>query len=66
MLCYFLLYSKMNQLYIYIYPLFFGETVMQSEVNQKEKFKYPILMHINGILKNGKKKKKKKNGIDDR
>ena len=24
MLCKFLLYSKMNQLYIYIYPLFFG------------------------------------------
>ena len=24
MLCQFLLYSKMNQLYIYIYPLFFG------------------------------------------
>ena len=23
MLCYFLLYSKVNQLYVYIYPLFF-------------------------------------------
>ena len=24
MLCYFMLYSEVNQIYIYIYPLFFG------------------------------------------
>ena len=24
MLCYFLLYSKVNQIYMYIHPLFFG------------------------------------------
>ena len=29
------------------------ETVIQSEVNQKEKNKYRILMHICGIYKNG-------------
>ena len=29
------------------------ETVIQSEVSQKEKNKYCILMHIYGILKNG-------------
>ena len=29
------------------------ETVIQSEVNQKEKNKYRILMHICGIQKNG-------------
>ena len=28
------------------------ETVIQSEVNQKEKNKYHILMHIRGIQKN--------------
>ena len=29
------------------------ETVIQSEVSQKKKNKYHILMHICGILKNG-------------
>ena len=29
------------------------ESIIQSEVNQKEKDKYHILMHIYGILKNG-------------
>ena len=29
------------------------EPVIQSEVNQKEKNKYHILMHIYGIYKNG-------------
>ena len=29
------------------------EPIIQSEVNQKEKDKYCILMHINGIQKNG-------------
>ena len=29
------------------------ETVLQSEVSQKEKNKYHILMHICGIQKNG-------------
>ena len=29
------------------------ETVIQSEVSQKEKNKYHILTHICGILKNG-------------
>ena len=29
------------------------ESVIQSKVNQKEKNKYYILMHIYGILKNG-------------
>ena len=29
------------------------ETVIQSEVNQKEKNKYHILMHIRGIQENG-------------
>ena len=29
------------------------ETVIQSEVSQKEKNKYRILMHICGIQKNG-------------
>ena len=29
------------------------EPIMQSEVNQKEKDKYCILMHICGIQKNG-------------
>ena len=29
------------------------ETVIQSEVSQKEKNKYRILMHICGIEKNG-------------
>ena len=29
------------------------ETVIQSEVSQKEKNKYPILMHICEIYKNG-------------
>ena len=29
------------------------ETVIQSEVSQKEKNKYPMLMHICGIQKNG-------------
>ena len=29
------------------------ETVIQSEVSQKEKSKYRILMHICGIQKNG-------------
>ena len=29
------------------------ETVIQSEVSQKEKNRYPILTHICGIQKNG-------------
>ena len=29
------------------------ETVIQSEVSQKEKNKYRILTHIHGTLKNG-------------
>ena len=29
------------------------ETIMQSEIGQKEKNKYCILMHICGIQKNG-------------
>ena len=29
------------------------QTVIQSEVSQKEKNKYPILTHIYGIYKNG-------------
>jgi len=29
------------------------EHIIQSEVSQKEKGKYCILMHIHGILKNG-------------
>ena len=29
------------------------ETVIQSEVSQKKKNKYHILMHMCGILKNG-------------
>ena len=29
------------------------EPIIQSEVSQKEKGKYRILMHIYGILKNG-------------
>ena len=29
------------------------ETVMQSEVSQKEKNKYHILMHLCGLQKNG-------------
>ena len=29
------------------------EPLIQSEVTQKEKSKYPILMHIYGIQKNG-------------
>ena len=29
------------------------EPIIQSEVSQKEKDKYHILMHINGIQKNG-------------
>ena len=34
------------------------ESVIQSEVSQKEKNKYRMLMHIHGILK-------KKNGSDE-
>ena len=29
------------------------EPIKQSEVNQKEKDKYPILMHVYGIQKDG-------------
>ena len=39
------------------------ETVVQSEVNQKEK-KYHILMHIFGIQKNGADEPVSKEGIE--
>ena len=37
------------------------ESVIQSEVSQKEKNKYHMLTHIYGILKKKKKKKVMKN-----
>ena len=59
MLCYFLLYNKVSHLYVYIYPhnpsllsllpTLDLESVILSEVSQKEKNKYHTLMHIYGI-----------------
>ena len=39
------------------------ESVIQSEVSQKEKNKYCMLTHIYGILKNGYEEPKGRTGI---
>ena len=40
------------------------ESIMQSEVSQKEKTKYHILMHIYGIYKNGPDEPVCRSGIE--
>ena len=43
----------MNETEIFVETCMDLETVIQSEVNQKEKRKYYILLHICGLQKNG-------------
>ena len=44
-----ILATKMNEIELFAKTWIDLETVIQSEVNQKEKNKYRILMHICGI-----------------
>ena len=44
---------KRNKIGSFVETWMDQETVIQSEVNQKEKNKYRILMHICGVQKNG-------------
>ena len=44
---------KRNEIESFVETWMDLETVIQSEVSQKEKNKYSILMHICGIQKNG-------------
>ena len=49
---------KRNEIELFVVRLMYLESVIQSEVSQKEKNKYRMLTHIYGILK-------KKNGSDE-
>ena len=51
---------KRNEIEFFVVRWMDVETVIQSEVSQKEKNKYRMLTHIYGILK-----KKKKNGSEE-
>ena len=44
---------KRNEIQLFVVRWMDLETVIQSEVNQKEKNKYHILMYVCGIQKNG-------------
>ena len=55
---------KRNEIELFVVRWMELESVIQSEVNQKEKNKYHILMHICGIQKNGTDKPVCKAEID--
>ena len=48
-----ILLSHKNEIESFVETWMDLETVIQSEVSQKEKNKYRILTHIHGTLKNG-------------
>ena len=50
---------KRNESELFVVRWMDLETVIQSEVSQKEKNKYHMLTHIYGIQKKRKKKKKR-------
>ena len=53
---------KRNEIELFVVRWMDLETVIQSEVSQKEKNKYRMLTHIYGVLKN----KQKKEGHEER
>ena len=54
---------KRNKIELFVMRWMDLESVIQSEVSQKEKNKYRILMHIYGILKNGTDEPRGRAGI---
>ena len=54
---------KRNEIELFVVRWMDLESVIQSEVSQKEKNKYHMLMHIYGILKSGTDEQSGRAGI---
>ena len=54
---------KRNEIELFVVRWMDLETVIQSEVSQKEKKKYHMLTHIYGIKKNGYEEPRGRTGI---
>ena len=54
---------KRNEIELFVLRCMDLESVIQSEVNQKEKNKYRMLTHIYGILKKGSDEPRDRTGI---